>query len=273
MSKLYITDLDGTLLDSHARISQFSETVLSELLEQGMELTVATGRSPISLDAILKNVPLHLPVIIMNGAAVYDRKKKECIDVCSISHTSLVHICESEKIAGIQGYYIGIRQKQFQYFSCKDKTEPLKKYLSAFPSEIKERDMHWNEREYDDILYALYMDDHPERLEKLYQELKKDPGLTVDHYKDIYKENCWCIELMSANATKGAGAVFLKKFLGYKEVVGFGNDWNDHSLFEICDERYAVKNALLSLKEEATAIIGSNEEDGVAKQLLQLWRT
>jgi hypothetical protein len=42
---------------------------------------------------------------------------------------------------------------------------------------------------------------------------------------------------------------------------------NDLPLFRASDERYAVANAKSEVKEQATAVIGSNCEDGVAKWL------
>ena len=40
-------------------------------------------------------------------------------------------------------------------------------------------------------------------------------------------------------------------------------------MFQIADECYAMENAMDELKEIATGIIGSNNDDGVAKWLLQ----
>jgi len=54
-----------------------------------------------------------------------------------------------------------------------------------------------------------------------------------------------------------------------EKVVVFGDGKNDIDMFEIADEGYAVSNAHETLKEKATGIIGSNDEDGVAKWLEQ----
>jgi len=43
----------------------------------------------------------------------------------------------------------------------------------------------------------------------------------------------------------------------------------DISLFEACDESYAVSNAKDDVKKHATGIIGSNVDDGVAKWLIE----
>ena len=45
------------------------------------------------------------------------------------------------------------------------------------------------------------------------------------------------------------------------------NGKNDIDMFELSDEAYAVENAVDELKEAATAVIGSNNDDGVAKWL------
>ena len=47
----------------------------------------------------------------------------------------------------------------------------------------------------------------------------------------------------------------------------FGDGKNDISMFRAADECYAVANAVEELKEIATGVILSNNEDGVAKWL------
>lgn len=51
--------------------------------------------------------------------------------------------------------------------------------------------------------------------------------------------------------------------------MSFGDAMNDIPMFEISDECYAVANAAEPLKALATGIIGSNEEDAVAKWLTE----
>ena len=48
-------------------------------------------------------------------------------------------------------------------------------------------------------------------------------------------------------------------------MIAFGDNLNDIPLFEVADECYAVSNAEEKLKSIATGVIGSNDEDAVAK--------
>jgi len=50
-------------------------------------------------------------------------------------------------------------------------------------------------------------------------------------------------------------------------MVVFGDNLNDLSMFQVADERYAVANAVQELKEIATGVIESNDNDGVARWL------
>lgn len=59
--------------------------------------------------------------------------------------------------------------------------------------------------------------------------------------------------------------------MGCDRIVVFGDSVNDISMFEIADEAYAVENAIDELKEKATSVIDSNDEDGVAKLLSERW--
>ena len=61
----------------------------------------------------------------------------------------------------------------------------------------------------------------------------------------------------------------LKERFGCERVVVFEDSMNDLSMFGIADESCAVENALMEVKEAATTIIPDNENDGVAKYLLE----
>ena len=73
---------------------------------------------------------------------------------------------------------------------------------------------------------------------------------------------------MPKNATKAHAARQLANLLVCDKIVAFGDAVNDLPLFEAADECYAVANAADALKARATAVIGGNDEDGVAKWLL-----
>lgn len=69
-------------------------------------------------------------------------------------------------------------------------------------------------------------------------------------------------------ATKADAISQLKQMLGCDKVVVFGDGSNDVDMFRTADESYATANACDELKQIATEIIGSNDDNAVAEWLL-----
>ena len=61
---LYVSDLDGTLLNSRDEISPHSLWIINGLIEKGMKFTYATARSLSSASKVTRGLSLHIPVII-----------------------------------------------------------------------------------------------------------------------------------------------------------------------------------------------------------------
>ena len=74
---------------------------------------------------------------------------------------------------------------------------------------------------------------------------------------------------MPAKASKARAIRKLKEMWDCDRVISFGDAVNDLPMFEVSDECYAVENAVEELKKAATGIIGSNEDDGVARWLIE----
>ena len=85
-------------------------------------------------------------------------------------------------------------------------------------------------------------------------------------YSDAYY-----FEIMPKGASKAQAAKRLMALSGCTRLVCFGDGENDRSMFRIADAGYAVENAAEALKAEAAAVIPSNQSDGVAHKLLELW--
>ena len=102
----------------------------------------------------------------------------------------------------------------------------------------------------------------------MYKLLKQDSRYRCTLQQELYRPEYW-LEIMPAKATKAEAIRRLKELWQCDRVVSFGDAVNDLPMFEISDECYAVSNAVEELKAAATCIIGSNEEDGVARWLAE----
>lgn len=266
---LYISDMDGTLLNPAGIVSEKSTKILTDLIDRGLHFTVATARTPLSALPLLSEIPIRDPMILMNGALCYDPEKKAFSDPIVFEKASLEKLVEAENASGMEGMLFSVYNGILTVSLGNVKDCMWKGYFSmekvAHVQAIRQKIENASvaQLQHGGVVYGLYMDNEPTRLDVLYEHLK-DSGLTVDYYKDKYTKNRWCIEICSSAATKG-GAVERLRQKGYSYLVGFGDSWNDVPLFQACDEGYAVANASDELKQLAAAVILSNAEDGVAE--------
>ena len=74
MKTLFVSDLDGTLLQPDAMLSRNTINLLNESVAEGKLFSIATARTPATVVPILKEVDLRLPAIVITGAAMFDLK-------------------------------------------------------------------------------------------------------------------------------------------------------------------------------------------------------
>lgn len=110
-----------------------------------------------------------------------------------------------------------------------------------------------------------------QELNSVYEILKDNVDYNVTFQQEIYRAEYW-LEIMPKISTKANAILKLKEILKYDEVICFGDAINDLEMFKISNQSYAVENAVDQLKEQATAIIDSNENDGVANWLIKKFK-
>ncbi len=72
MKTLYVTDLDGTLLNTDERINEYSKDIINGLVEKGLLFTYATARSSISAAVAARGLSTKIPIIAYNGAFIIE---------------------------------------------------------------------------------------------------------------------------------------------------------------------------------------------------------
>lgn len=266
--ELFISDLDGTLLNSNKEISVYSKNVLNDLINEGINFTIATARTPATVIDILKDLNIKFPVVLMNGVIIYDIKDKRYINIEAVERSLAQDILKvfeknnkSPLVYGIKNDELFVYYKEFIYeveydFYNERCNSPYKTFLQVdeYIESTKDSEI---------INFIAY--DKLEVIKNIYDELSKLKGITVDYYEEIYRKGWYYLEAYSAKASKANGIKFLSKYVHTDKVICFGDNINDIPMFKVSDECYAVSNAKDELKDMATAIIESNNDDAVTK--------
>ncbi len=266
---LYVTDLDGTLLNRQDRVSPFSIRAINSLVENGMLFTYATARSLVSASKVTEGLSTNIPVIAYNGAFIFQPSTGEILSREEFTEEQRKKVKEAlafHRICPLVYSFIdGVEKVSW---IPRHENDGIRRYLDTRKGDRRFRAVTGTEALYEgDIFYYTCIGEKDE-LQPVYELFSSDPGYRCTLQQELYRPEYWC-EIMPALASKANAIRKLKEMWNCARVVSFGDAVNDLPMFEISDECYAVANAVDELKAAATGIIGSNEEDGVARWLLR----
>ncbi len=265
---LYITDLDGTLLNNSKEVSDFAKTTLNALIANGVNFSIASARTAASATKILSGLNINIPVVLMNGVIIYDIQRNNYIKTEYIPVNAVEAVLNTLEQSGITGFMYAVRNDNLvTYYENLDSPamkdfydERVRKYYKSF-AQVDKFSQQVIENE---IVYFTLVDEY-ERLSAVLKSLETYKDINAVLYRDIYAEKLWYLEIHSKSASKRNAVNFLREYGKFSRVVGFGDNLNDIPLFMASDECYAVSNAVRELKEIATGVIGDNNGDAVAK--------
>ncbi len=264
---LYVSDLDGTLLRSDQRTSDYTNRVVNALVSQGMYFSYATARSYSTAHKVTAGMTAAFPLIVYNGAFVRDNASDSLLlknFFAPDAGAALVRDLLDGGIAPIVYAFIDGREK----FSYNDGAinAATRDFVNSRKGDDRDRPVTRDEDLLAGELFYVTCIGEPEKLRPFF-DAYRDRFHCV-YQRDIYSGEQW-LELMPKAASKSSAIRQLKALLGCERLVVFGDGANDIDMFQIADEAYAVANAVPELKAVATGTIGSNDEDGVANWLAQ----
>ena len=266
---LYVSDLDGTLLTYDMNISENSLKIINTLIDEGMLFTYATARSISSASIVAKGLSTKHPIIAYNGAFIVEPDTRKILakeDFSRAQIEAVMDILSRNHISPL--VYSFVDGKERVSWIPNEENEGKKHYIDSRKGDKRLRPVAVDEELYKGEVFYFTCIGEKEELETVYQALKDNENYTCTFQPEIYREEYW-LEIMPRKATKANAILKLKKLLGCDRIVSFGDAINDIPMFQISDECYAVENAVGELKKMATAVIESNNNDGVAKWLLE----
>lgn len=275
MKTLYISDLDGTLLNNQAMLSDFSRENLKNLINDGLMFTVATARTKATVKDIFSGVGLNQPWVLMNGVLIYDPLSNVNIAANEISIDDAESVLSAYKRYNKTPmlYFLKDDHLEIQYQTIYNVYQ--KEYIESRKNLIEKRfkkiedDFKINK---DDKLIYIVSLDKEDILAPICEEIRAENRVYCAFYSDNYTD-CSFMECMNKAVSKGVVAERLKSILKVDRIIAFGDNLNDLPLFNIADECYAVSNACQQLKDAATGIIDSNCNDGVVKFIMNHYNT
>lgn len=260
--KMFVCDLDGTLLNSKHQISQENINAIKKLDDKGIKFVVATGRTKYFLEDYLETVDNRMPFIWSDGAVISDPSGKDLsvvkippqtakevilllddFDLDCILHTTegLVANGPSYRIKGLENYN-------------KHAKEEFKIPIEVDPLLYDHLDKH-------EILKISISGSDIDELGRFQSQVNaniKDLGAVFS--ADVL------LDITAPEATKGNAVLKLAKMYDIKpeEIVAIGDNENDISMLSISGLPITLENAIDSVKAVAKEITKDHNLNGVA---------
>ena len=271
MKTLYVSDLDGTLFDSGGHLSDFTRDTLNELIAGGMNFTVATARSVSSAAGLLDELDLRVPAVMMNGVFLTDVPTQNQVYVNRYPAELAYRVINVFRSNGRPPFVYSFNG---EYIEC-EFTKLKNDYERQFVA--KRQKLYRRFEKVEDYTVGnntVYINgiDYKETMQAVADELKKIEGIKFSHYLDTYSGDKYFVDVYVESAGKWNSIKRLKKMYGFDRVVAFGDNGNDVEMLKNADLAVVVGNALPPALEVADIVIDTNDNDGVAKYLLELYR-
>lgn len=258
-------DLDGTLLTSDKRITEFTKRMLKMAIEQGVEVLPATGRPLGGIPQEILDFPGIRYAVTANGARIMDIKENKPV------YENLLSVETASRVLDVFEQYDALREMNYGGIGYAEERvlerigdffseAPMADYMLSTRVPIKNvREKLLAENRSVDKLQAVFAD----------VEAKNRALRNLHEIKDIEVTGALTnnIEVNAKGVNKGKSLLHLGSMLGIarEEIMAFGDGANDLDMMIEAGCGVAMENATDEIKAAADFVTVSNDNDGVAK--------
>ncbi len=258
MIKLVALDLDDTLLDSELKISPETARAVSAAVEQGVTVTLATGRMYSSARPYALELGLDVPLITYQGALVKTSRSQEVL-----YHSPVPLELAREMIGYLfsRGFDVNLYMEDQLYAQAGNRWVEEYRKIARVPCQTVP-----------DLLASLttapdkflVIDEEPQ-LDRLASVLRQMVGDKLH----ITKSKPFFLEFTHPEADKAKALAHLAARLGIarEEVMAVGDSYNDLEMLEYAGTGIAMGNARPEIKAKADYVTLGNDAHGVAEAI------
>lgn len=283
MISVIASDMDGTLLNEEMQISPGNAAAIKKAQDAGVHFVVATGREYREAKPLLETYGLSVPLITLNGAAIFDTEGKilDEVPITKPNAQLIMHQLEKRglyyEIITNQGVVSNSRTRRIETVSHLLETvnpdTPFKLAVAMSSARVELMNIRYVDN------YQVLLDDPKIQILKLVafgqngqkglQPVREAIQQQVDVAISSSFENN--IEINSPRAQKGLAIQNFADQLGIpmSQVMTIGDNLNDASMLRVAGVSYAMGNAIPKIKRLANHLTVTNNEDGVGKAILE----
>lgn len=268
--RLLALDIDGTLLNSKSELTPRTKAAILLARDSGVKVVLATGRRLTNTLPLVHTLGLSEFVVVHNGAVIYDPQAGKALYQRGIDLLMAQEIVDRLDALGLN-YVVYTGESAGEQVVAPvgswDDPEDLLAYYLGESAEFV------NKIKLDVPPVRISLIDKVKKIDSFCEHLPfytgKMNALVFGTKRDIWRG----IEIIPADCSKGAGLADVARRLGIeaKDVMAVGDNVNDIEMITWAGLGIAMENGSRLLKAEAKRIAPSNDEDGLAQIIEELF--
>ena len=256
--KLVAVDMDDTLLDGSLQVSPRTCEAIRRAQEQGVIVTIATGRMFTSALPFAMDLNIQAPIITYNGGMVRYPVSKEMVFEQPIHSEVAAKLVE---LFRERGWYLQSYMNDELYVVERCAKAQLYENLAGITAVAVGDDFYTMKHEPTKMLTIA----EPHEIKAIEKIVNEKFGVEI--FAATSKSNY--LEMTHPSVNKGHALSILAEKLHIKqeEVMAIGDSNNDYHMVEYAGFGVAMGNASDRLKGIAQAVTGHNNAHGVAEAI------
>lgn len=267
MIKLVAIDIDGTLLDSNKELPEENRRTIEAYAKKGIIFAFCTGRVMNEIELISDKLPSVKYAITCNGSLVYDISDRKCHKLIHGDTLSMEEVRSIYEFADTQGFEMMFElQADGVVYSDKKCIETPENYGVGYIKEL----IRQTRVPVEDIKEYIYERTKDVGKLNIFFPDTETRNKALDSLKSLDYDFAYSeptnVDINKKGANKGRGLEMLMKHLGLakEEVMAIGDNYNDLELLQATPHAVVMDNAPEEIKNYASYITMSNDENGVA---------
>jgi len=266
--ELIVFDLDGTLLNRDAAISDYTKETLRLLAQNGVAYTVATGRTLHGSRDVIAGHGFTLPQVYKNGVVIWHPQASRFTHPNVLTESELTHVTGACIDHGLTPFVFTLESdNDHAVYHPPLRSEAEENLVRLYGGGRGLKVMPIEMLPTDARITNVSAIGPRSAIEKIVALVADEDHLVAYSGPAMESNEYYWLDLHHSDASKGGAIEILRGMLGIERVICFGDSDNDLSMFALADESYAPANARDHVKSAATEVIGHHDEEGIARFL------
>ena len=287
MIKLIAIDLDGTLLNSKGEISNENIQAIKMAKEKGIEIVLASGRTPYAVENIAKEIGADNYMICGNGAFIYDIQNQKNVYDCFLEKEKvlkIIKLCEENSVyynICTQNYIIAKSLNyNTMYYHNSNLDKPLDKRTQI--NLVQDIYKYIEKNKKIDVLKIEICDENKVIFDGILRKIREITDIDILEIEHKSKKELkldmqnvqleyYYTEILNKNTNKWTAIEYLLNIFNIdkSQVMAIGDNVNDIEMVTNAGIGVAMGNSMLEKNKIGDFFAKDNESSGVAQAIKQ----